>query len=121
MLLLIGLSSSKISLVSIVSSVVSLAFFIAVELCIVSELIIPVTLLKSRGALLTCLATLGVQMSRWIVIFYTPIYTIAARGWSPATAGSILIPTNAGFAVGVIIVGIVHIQRKGSFYMWVAM
>ena len=82
--------------------------------------IVPVTLLKSRGALLTCLATLGVQMSRWTVIFYTPIYAMAVRGWSPASAGSILIPTNAGFALGGLVVGFIHIRRKGSFYMYTA-
>jgi MFS family permease len=32
-------------------------------------------------------------------------------------AGSILIPTNAGFATGGLLAGVFHIKRNGSFYM----
>ena len=56
-------------------------------------------------------------MARWSVLFYTPVYALAVRTWSPATAGSILIPTNAGFAVGGLLAGVFHIRRAGSFYL----
>jgi hypothetical protein len=79
--------------------------------------IIPVSVLKSRGALLTCLAQLGFMMARWMVLFYTPVFAIAIRGWVPAAAGSLLIPTNLGFAIGGLIVGGLHIRRAGSFYL----
>ena len=104
----------------ILVSAILLVIFIYVEVRIAPDPIIPVTLLKSRGTLLTCFATLGIQMSRWIVIFYTPVYAIAVRGWSPASAGSVLIPTTVGFAVGGLVVGFIHIRRKGSFYMYIA-
>lgn len=56
-------------------------------------------------------------MARWVVLFYTPVYAIAVRGWAPAIAGTILIPTNAGFATGGLLAGIFHIRRDGSFYI----
>jgi hypothetical protein len=74
------------------------------------------SVLKSRGTLLTCFATVGFMMARWCVLFYTPVYSLAVRGWPPAAAGSILIPTNAGFASGGILAGYFHIRRHGSFY-----
>jgi predicted MFS family arabinose efflux permease len=87
------------------------------EVYIASDPIIPVSLLRSRGLLLTCLATVGYMMARWAVLFYTPTYAIAVRNWSPASAGAILIPTNAGFALGGLLVGGLHIRRSGSFYV----
>jgi hypothetical protein len=72
--------------------------------------------MKSRGTLFTCLATVGSMMARWAILFYTPVFAIAVRGWAPAAAGSILIPTNAGFATGGILAGVFHIKREGSFY-----
>jgi hypothetical protein len=57
------------------------------------------------------------MMARWAVLFYTPTYAIAVRNWSPASAGAILVPTNAGFALGGLVVGALHIRRSGSFYV----
>jgi predicted MFS family arabinose efflux permease len=79
--------------------------------------IIPVQVLKSRGVLFSCLATLGYMMARWSVLFYTPVFATAVRGKSPAEAGSLLVPTNFGFAVGNLISGFAHIKRDGSFYL----
>ncbi len=53
---------------------------------------------------------------RWSVLFYTPIYALSLLSWAPAKAGSILIPTNAGFALGGLIAGHFHIRRSGSFW-----
>jgi MFS family permease len=93
------------------------AAFVLNEVYLASDPIIPLSLLKSRGLLLTCLATVGYMMARWAVLFYTPTYAIAVRNWSPASAGAILVPTNAGFALGGLIVGGLHIRRSGSFYL----
>ena len=76
-------------------------------------------MLKSRGALLSCVAQLGIMAARWMVLFYTPVYAIAVRGWTPASAGSILIPTNLGFAFGGVLAGWLHIKRAGSFWLFV--
>lgn len=38
------------------------------------------------------------------------------KGWAPATAGSILVPTNFGFGLGGLLIGWLHIKRAGSFY-----
>lgn len=118
--MLFSLSSPKsIPILPIILGVVVLVTFILNEAYLAREPIIPVTLLKSRGLLLTCLGTVGYMMARWTVLFYTPTYAIAVRGWSPGIAGSILIPTNGGFAVGGMLVGWLHIRRHGSFYLYV--
>ncbi|TVY47930.1 Efflux pump [Lachnellula occidentalis] len=116
-LFLFGLSFPKVIWTPIVVSAILLTAFILIELYVAADPIIPVTVLKSRGALLTCVAQLGVMISRWMVLFYTPAYAIAVRGWSPASAGSILIPTNAGFALGGMLAGWLHIKRAGSFWL----
>ncbi|KAF2470938.1 MFS general substrate transporter [Lindgomyces ingoldianus] len=116
-LFLLGLSGPRILLIPLVLSAVLLPIFILNEIYIAKDPIIPIMVLKSRGTLLTCLATVGFMMARWTVLFYTPVYALAVRGWSPAAAGSILIPTNAGFASGGLLVGLFHIRRNGSFYL----
>ncbi|TVY73222.1 MFS thioclapurine efflux transporter tcpA, partial [Lachnellula suecica] len=116
-LFLFGLSFPKVLWIPIVISAVLLVAFVLIELYVVSDPIIPITVLKSRGALLSCVAQLGIMATRWMVLFYTPAYAIAVRGWSPASAGSILIPTNLGFAIGGILAGWLHIKRAGSFWL----
>ena len=117
-LLLYALSSPKtIPLLPILLSAIVLLTFILNEVHLAHDPIIPVTLLKSRGLLLTCLGTVGYMMARWCVLFYAPTYALAVRQWTPATAGSILIPTNGGFAIGGLLVGWLHIKRQGSFYL----
>ncbi|KAK4983660.1 hypothetical protein LTR50_007089 [Elasticomyces elasticus] len=117
-LFLFALSSpKKIPVIPVVLSGIVLITFILNEVYIARDPIIPVTLLKSRGLLFTCLGTVGYMMSRWSVLFYTPVYALAVRDWSPATAGSVLIPTNGGFAIGGLLVGWLHIRRQGSFYI----
>ena len=116
--MLFALSSpKKIPILPIILSLIVLVTFLLNEVYVAKEPIIPVTLLKSRGLLLTCFGTVGYMMARWTVLFYTPTYAIAVRSWSPGTAGSILIPTNGGFAMGGLLVGWLHIRHHGSFYM----
>lgn len=116
-LFLLGLSGPKILPTPLILSAIALPVFIMNEAYIASDPIIPVSVLKSRGTLLTCFATLGFMMARWSILFYTPMYAISVRGWAPAVAGSILIPTNAGFATGGLLAGVFHIKRTGSFYL----
>ncbi|KAF2737165.1 MFS general substrate transporter [Polyplosphaeria fusca] len=117
MLFLLGLSGPQILPTPLILSAISLPVFVLNEVYIAKDPIIPVSVLRSRGTLLTCLATTGFMMARWSVLFYTPVYALAVRGWDPAVAGSILIPTNAGFASGGLLAGIFHIRRNGSFYL----
>lgn len=91
--------------------------FLLVEYRIAADPIIPLPVLSSRGVLLSCFAQLGLMTSRWTILFYTPIFMLAVRGAAPAGAGSILIPTNAGFGIGGFIVGALHIRRAGSFWL----
>lgn len=115
-LFLFGLSGPKVLPYPLVLSAFSLPLFVMNEVYIAKDPVIPVTVMRSRGTLLTCLATVGAMMARWAVLFYTPVYALAVRSWAPAAAGSILIPTNAGFATGGILAGVLHIKREGSFY-----
>ncbi|EOD43648.1 putative mfs multidrug transporter protein [Neofusicoccum parvum UCRNP2] len=115
--LLIALSGPKILFLPLILSIILFPIFLITELRFARDPIIPITLLKSRGTLFTCLATLGFMMSRWSVLFYTPVYALGVRLWSPAAAGSILIPTNLGFGSGGLLAGFLHIRRAGSFYL----
>ncbi|KAK7514383.1 major facilitator superfamily domain-containing protein [Phyllosticta citriasiana] len=116
-LLLLGLSGRSIKVIPILVSLLALLpLFTFTELRISRDPIIPVSLLSSRGLLLSCLATVTFMASRWSVLFYTPVYAIGVLLWAPAAAGSILIPTNLGFAIGGLAVGALHIRRAGSFY-----
>jgi hypothetical protein len=115
-LFLLGLSGPRIWPLPIILSAIFLPLFISNEIYIAKDPVIPITILKSQGTLFTCFATVGFMAARWTVLFYTPVYALAVRGWSPAVAGSILIPTNAGFALGGLLAGIFHIRRSGSFY-----
>jgi hypothetical protein len=99
---------------------VILGIFIVVETRYATEPIIPVTVLKSRGALFSCVATLGLMLARWTVLFYSPVYAIAVRNWSPASAGMMLVPTNAGFAFGGLMVGFFHVRKAISYYLSVS-
>lgn len=118
--LLYGLASPQFDTASTVAIVVSI--FILTPLFVYQEAfrhddpIIPVKVLKSRPVLFACLSTLIYMMSRWMILFYTPIYATAVRGMHPAKAGSLLLPTNIGFALGGLITGQFHIRRDGSFY-----
>ncbi|RAL66107.1 hypothetical protein DID88_005764 [Monilinia fructigena] len=115
-LFLYGLSSPKVEWLPIFSSILTLILFLYIELKVATDPIIPITVLKSRGALLSCIAQLGIMAARWSILFYTPVYAISVRGWSSASAGSILVPTNLGFALGGIGAGAFHIKRAGSFW-----
>ena len=115
-LLLYGLSTQRIAILPIILSLLLFPLFLYQEMYASSDPIIPITVLRSRGALLTCLATLGFMMARWSILFYTPVYAAAVRAWNPAQSGSLLIPTNLGFALGGLIPGAVHIRRAGSFW-----
>lgn len=116
-LLLYGLSASKISLIPIALAVADLVLFVFIEAKWAKDPIVPVHILASRANICTGLATIGIMTARWSILFYTPVYAIAVRGWSQASAGVMLVPTNAGFAFGGIIVGWLHIRRSGSFYI----
>ncbi|ATY65517.1 major facilitator superfamily transporter [Cordyceps militaris] len=103
--------------VSLSLSLTSLAAFLVVEYCLAADPIIPLPVLSSRGVLLSCLAQFGLMTARWTLLFYTPVYMLAVRGAAPAGAGAILVPTNAGFAIGGFLAGALHIRRAGSFWL----
>lgn len=98
-------------------SAVVLAVFLVIEYRVASDPIIPVSVLRSRGVLLSCFAQLGFLASRWTVLFYAPIFVLAVRGLPPAVAGAVLIPTNLGFGSGGLLVGWLHVRRGGSFWL----
>ncbi|PHH59788.1 hypothetical protein CDD81_2592 [Ophiocordyceps australis] len=115
-LFLYGLAGD-IQLMYIAISLVSLAAFISVEYLVAADPVIPLSVLSSRGVLLTCLGQLGLMSARWSLLFYAPVFMLAVRGAAPAAAGSVLIPTNLGFVVGGVLAGSLHIRRPGSFWL----
>lgn len=117
-LLLYALSAPRqIPLLPLFLSAVVAVCFVLNEVYLASDPIIPIYLLRHRGLLLTCLGTVGFMMARWSVLFYAPTYALAVRTWAPSAAGAMLIPTNAGFAMGGLLVGWLHVKRAGSFYV----
>ncbi|KAL9096639.1 MAG: hypothetical protein Q9165_001126 [Trypethelium subeluteriae] len=117
-LFLYGLSSDPISIVPLLLSLfLAFPIFLLIESHLASSPVIPLPILRSRATLLSCLATLALMLSRWTVLFYTPVYTLAVRRWPQASAGLILLPTNFGFGVGGLLAGWLHIRRQGSFYL----
>ncbi|KPI36580.1 Vacuolar basic amino acid transporter 1 [Cyphellophora attinorum] len=116
-LLLYALSSPHVTPTPIILAVLDLSLFVAVEAYWAAEPIIPPSVLRHRGNLLTGLATVGLMAARWSVLFYTPLYGIAVRDFAPAKAGVLLIPTDVGFAAGGIVVGWLHIRSNKSYYL----
>ncbi|KAB8223925.1 major facilitator superfamily domain-containing protein [Aspergillus novoparasiticus] len=116
-LLLFSLSSPEIQLVPLILSLAAFAVFLFIESRFTSEPIIPVEVLGMRSVVLTCLSGLASMMARWSVLFFTPVYAMVVRNWSPASAGLILVPTNAGFGLGGVLVGWLHIRKTGSYYI----
>ncbi|KAL3466131.1 major facilitator superfamily domain-containing protein [Aspergillus heterothallicus] len=116
-LLLFSLASPVIPVTPIIFSVVFFVIFWIIESRFASEPIVPTEVLKTRSVLLTCLAALAAMTARWAVLFYSPVYAMVVRGWSPASAGLILVPTNAGFGIGGLLVGWLHIRHGESYYL----
>ncbi|KAH8670806.1 major facilitator superfamily domain-containing protein [Xylariales sp. PMI_506] len=114
-LFLFGVAGT-IRVIPIVISFFTLVSFVLTEFYLATDPIIPITILRSRGALLSCFSQLGFMAARWTVLFYAPITALAVFGFSPGTSGSMLIPTNLGFGMGALLVGWLHIKRAGSFY-----
>jgi len=109
--------AGKVEYTPLVVSAALLITFLVVETYLVSDPLIPLSVLQNRGALLSCFAQLGLMASRWTILFYAPVTALAVRGFAPAAAGSMLIPTNLGFGSGGLIVGWLHVKRAGSFYV----
>ena len=115
--LLYGLSPPTLRPLSLLASALLFPLFLLRELRYHPDPIIPVSVLASRGVLLSCLATLGFMMSRWAVLFYTPAAAAALLAWPPAAAGAVLVPTNVGFALGGLGAGALHSRRAGGWWL----
>jgi hypothetical protein len=115
-LFLFGLSGD-VKWVPIVLSLAALSVFAAIEVFVAADPIIPLSVLRSRSILLSCVTQLGFMSARWTLLFYSPVYVGVVWGYAPALAGSILIPTNIGFGSGGLIVGWLHVRRNGAFWL----
>lgn len=116
-LLLFTLSAHKIDMRAVALSIGMLILFILVECKWARDPIVPPSVMQSRANLLSGISTVGVMTARWGVLFYTPVYAIAVRGWVPSAAGALLVPTNAGFALGGVLAGWLHIRKASSYYL----
>jgi MFS family permease len=116
-LLLYSLSAPTISSIAIILALLDFTLFVFVESKWATDPIVPTTVLAHRGNLLTGLATVGLMAARWSVLFYTPIFGISIRAFPQSTAGTLLIPTDIGFALGGIVIGYLHIRSNRSYYL----
>ncbi|PYI18953.1 MFS general substrate transporter, partial [Aspergillus violaceofuscus CBS 115571] len=116
-LLLTSLASPTIQIAPILAFLFTTALFLTIESHYATQPIIPLHLIRQRPVHLTCLAGLLTMMARWAVLFYTPVYAMVVRDWSPASAGLILVPTNAGFGLGGVLAGWLHIRQAQSYYL----
>jgi hypothetical protein len=114
-LFLYGLSN-QIQIIPLLVSLGLLVSFVLVEFFVAKNPVVPLSVLRNRGALLSCLSQLGFMASRWTILFYAPITALAVFGFSPGLSGSMLVPTNIGFGLGGLLVGALHVRRAGSFY-----
>lgn len=114
---LTSLASPEILIWPIPLSIALFVVFFLNEAYWAQEPIIPVDVFFTYSVLFTSMAGTGLMMARWGIIFYSPVYAMAVRGWSLASAGLILIPTNAGFGVGGLLVGVFHIRKADSYYL----
>ncbi|KAK0752275.1 major facilitator superfamily domain-containing protein [Schizothecium vesticola] len=99
----------------------ALAFLLLLPLFLVLQSrhptpILPVPTLLHPPTLLSCLSQLLFMASRWTLLFYGPVFALAVRGLSPAAAGSVLLPTNVGFALGGVGAGVVMHRRPRGVY-----
>lgn len=115
-MLLYSLSLPKVNYIGIGLASAMLALFVFIEARWATEPIVPLDVMRNRPNIFSGLATVGLMTARWSILFYTPVYAIAVRGWIQSAAGTLLVPTNAGFALGGIVIGVVHIRRTKSFY-----
>lgn len=115
--LLYSLSLPKVSYIGLILASATLALFVLIEFKWAVEPIVPPQVMRNRPNLLSGIATVGLMTARWSILFYTPVYAIAVRSWPPSAAGSLLIPTNAAFALGGILIGALHIRHSKSFYL----
>lgn len=115
-LMLYTLSAPRIDFRALALSAGMFVLFVFTEACWATEPIIPPSIMQSRANVFSGVSTVGVMTARWGILFYTPVFAIAVRGWKQSAAGALLVPTNAGFATGGLLAGWLHIRRAGSFY-----
>ena len=89
--MLYSLAAEKVNYVTLVISIAIFIIFFLVEARIAKEPIVPVDILKSKGIVFTFIATMLQMMARWSILFMSPVYSIACRGWSPGVAGLMLV------------------------------
>lgn len=63
-LFLLGLSGPRVLPKPLLLSALALPVFVLNEIYVAKDPVIPISVLRSRGTLLTCLATLGFMMAR---------------------------------------------------------
>lgn len=122
-LLLLGVNSGgnivpwthPLVLVSLPLSAVFLLLFIYIEANIASEPVIPVRLLLDRTVLSACFTNWFSTMWQFAILFYGPIY-FQVKGLSATAAGTRLIPSSIGLAVGSLGSGFI-MRATGRYYL----
>ncbi|ODV88431.1 hypothetical protein CANCADRAFT_58728 [Tortispora caseinolytica NRRL Y-17796] len=106
--------SSPIIIACFSASLVVLAVFVYVELCIAKEPVLPLHLMTNRSVLGAALMNWFTTMAVYVVLFYTPIYFIAVLGTSTKAAGSRLISNFVGASTGSLGSGL-YMRKTGKY------
>lgn len=108
--------ASAFSYKPLVGGVLTLIAFILVEAKVAELPIIPVSLLGNPATLFGCFCSLFGMTTRWVLLYYSPIWAMAVLGFHPTLAGASLIPTSVGFGLGGLIVGAYSVRHAGGYY-----
>ena len=94
-LLLSALANGTFDPVLLLVSIMAFCLFLYVEFRVAADPIVPLSILSSRAALLSCLSQMGIMSARWFVLFFVPLAAMGVRGLHPSAAGSLLVPTSS--------------------------
>jgi predicted MFS family arabinose efflux permease len=104
------------SIAPLLGGLAALVAFIFIEAKLARLPIIPVSLLANPATLFSCFSSMLSMTSRWVLLYYAPIWAMSVLGFHPAQAGATLIPTSIGFGLGGLVVGAYSVRHAGSYY-----
>ncbi|CAO2650235.1 Nn.00g015270.m01.CDS01 [Neocucurbitaria sp. VM-36] len=106
--------TSSTILILITASAVFGALFLATEAWVAKEPILPISLLRQRGVVVSSFVMVFQSAAQIGLMFAVPLYFQVTTGATNTVAGAHLVPAVAGNAIGGVISGII-IHRTGRY------
>lgn len=104
------------TLVPLLVGAAGLIGFVFYEAYVPVEPVIPLSLFRTRTALVTYVGTVIHGICLWCLLFYMPLYFEAVRGFTPILSGVALFPASFTVAPAAVVIGFL-ITRTGK-YRW---